>query len=849
MIQGLSQEVDKQSSQVERYFHFNFSTFILSKMPAIRNSFKIGKLVPYEDWHIKPSRSLTKRTTYNYEAQQVEFKNYCRKNNLNNIVTSLKLYDFITKVVIPTLSDSTKPVNIREIKLNVDAIVALQKHQESFGINSHGDPRNDQINHLLENYGIKNLKEKDEEIEISEDSELGEYSMAEFQQTMYKSLTKYAKSTLRSRLTFILSHLTLFDASSIRSIDLSGISIHLIPDTTDSTPLKVISFISGKDRENNNAVARHKDLEMCSVYALALWLFYRFQVSNEGFPNMLDGETWKSKELFIKLFNMGRRPNLSDNQSFKRGARRAQTLQLSDLYSGLNFNLTNQYISQGIGSHFLHLGGVSPLELDKLEDWRMQPVLDFSTIPQATIRFFAGFPTTPGTYYIPRSRVIPSDKLLEQVFPEIEENLSRLDEQPSSASQKEVAFLMMLKELRIVLLQDTAVLSKKYPSHHILQHSLFKSDEFIEFAQSMEESLSRTLESETTLIVSPDSSTEKSLKTPFEVSDETSSDIFKVAFSEVTIVSEKNQETLEKLFQTELAPQTELPSASEKLCQVEAELMEVKTESTLLKAQLLKVNAETKSTTAELAQLKAGVKILWDIIKENVVNKSQTELAVVRATSETQNQDWDQSQEGNLHSSMSKSDHFLANSEVSPSNFRNKDQQTSENPVQRGLSLKGPQKSLTLIQRLWQMREIKSPQKSPQPQNQGPERQCLNFEVAKFIFNPSVTSVEDLWTEWYEGTSSKPSVVSLDYIYGSSWRRKKPKITRQYECFSRIIDEVNDTINNYGFSRRKVFDRIERERIKIHTGGKGSLGLFLFSESLLAFRQKGRGNMVRYLSD
>lgn len=122
-----------------------------------------------------------------------------------------------------------------------------------------------------------------------------------------------------------------------------------------------------------------------------------------------------------------------------------------------------------------------------------------SRLPKKFIRTMAGFPGTGSGYYLPRAQQKPSLALQQEVFPWVEAAELRiarrgkrkaysdggLDEDDFAAQ----GFIELLKTLRIVLLQDLAVLRGRFPDLLLFQHPLFSSAGYLEFAASVQHGL------------------------------------------------------------------------------------------------------------------------------------------------------------------------------------------------------------------------------------------------------------------------------------------------------------------------------------------------------------------------
>jgi hypothetical protein len=108
------------------------------------------------------------------------------------------------------------------------------------------------------------------------------------------------------------------------------------------------------------------------------------------------------------------------------------------------------------------------------------------------MRIVAGFSASPGDYFLARAAHEPPYILQKQLWPWIEEWEPRfeacarrqcwaeggLDDDDLAAD----GFLKLMRRLRIVLLQDLAVLQPRYPSLPFFAYAPFNGPEWDEFA-------------------------------------------------------------------------------------------------------------------------------------------------------------------------------------------------------------------------------------------------------------------------------------------------------------------------------------------------------------------------------
>jgi hypothetical protein len=113
-------------------------------------------------------------------------------------------------------------------------------------------------------------------------------------------------------------------------------------------------------------------------------------------------------------------------------------------------------------------------------------------LPIKFLRTMAGFEARPGSFYLARATHQPPDALLREVWPWVEEWEERVrlrgegrNWENGGLDQDDVAakkFLQLLRYLRVVLLQDLAVLQPRFPGLPHFGSPLFSRPEWREFA-------------------------------------------------------------------------------------------------------------------------------------------------------------------------------------------------------------------------------------------------------------------------------------------------------------------------------------------------------------------------------
>jgi hypothetical protein len=137
------------------------------------------------------------------------------------------------------------------------------------------------------------------------------------------------------------------------------------------------------------------------------------------------------------------------------------------------------HMGRGSGSRIADVLGASEPDIRRSGRWNQQAVSCYLTsLPRETMRTLARFPKDRGHFYIPRAAVEPPESLQEQIFPEVThwatvhglfgESVGDPTVEHSIATD---GFLMLMKLLRTIFLQDSVFLHDLYPTLFIWKHN------------------------------------------------------------------------------------------------------------------------------------------------------------------------------------------------------------------------------------------------------------------------------------------------------------------------------------------------------------------------------------------
>jgi len=116
-----------------------------------------------------------------------------------------------------------------------------------------------------------------------------------------------------------------------------------------------------------------------------------------------------------------------------------------------------------------------------------------SHLPKKFLRRVAGFTSDEGGYFLPRAQAAPPPELLEKIWPWVEKWEERFRKrslrktwEEGGLDEDDVAgqgFLALLCHLRVVLLQDLAVLQPDYPDLPFFRHEVFRMPSWVPYSE------------------------------------------------------------------------------------------------------------------------------------------------------------------------------------------------------------------------------------------------------------------------------------------------------------------------------------------------------------------------------
>src|ERR1700730_18520918 len=181
--------------------------------------------------------------------------------------------------------------------------------------------------------------------------------------------------------------------------------------------------------------------------------------------------------LLISIFSRAKKPTLCGVKVRYFGTN-AQTLEL---------HKSNHITSGSIGARTANELGADGEEIRRHGRWcgdRLSSAY-LSPISRVTVRVLAGFSKERGTYFLERANLEVPATVLKQIFPQVDEWEQKVQVATRSPGIATASFLQVMRFLKTVILQDSLLLSQKFPSSALWQHPVFLSAEYQQFrAQS-----------------------------------------------------------------------------------------------------------------------------------------------------------------------------------------------------------------------------------------------------------------------------------------------------------------------------------------------------------------------------
>lgn len=284
----------------------------------------------------------------------------------------------------------------------------------------------------------------------------------------------------------------------------------MLPDTEGPTPCECLIFILQNGKTNRNSKKqymggiRHRDVRLCTISALAQMLFWRWKCGGEVIPDFRTRRQWYNRKLII-----GQVSQPESEISYA-----TQLEHINNVFNAVGVESTTKtQAMRGCGARQAELHGVAQsqvipsffhlliyeanfqlfVQIARAGRWQSGAMTGayltvLTYLPLKFLRRVAGFSPAGGTFHLPRAIEDPPLELQQQIWPFLEELVERHRKQKDGhdwyaggMDQSDIQrqnFVKMLLRLRVILLQDLAVLQSEYPQYILFTAQAFATEEW-----------------------------------------------------------------------------------------------------------------------------------------------------------------------------------------------------------------------------------------------------------------------------------------------------------------------------------------------------------------------------------
>ena len=306
---------------------------------------------------------------------------------------------------------------------------------------------------------------------------------------------------LRTRVDLLFGHYYLLRGENRRKLELADLSLLDYPREEGPTLCGcLVSLLQdGKmkktARKEFMGSLRHKDPLFCTQGALAQLLFWRWHIVGEPAPSFRRRQDWYRIKVLV---GQDRQEELS------------YSTQLQDtwrVFGAVGLTTAKKtHLPRRVGAQEAETYGTSLAQISQAGRWNQSVLCQayLTHLPRQFMRIVAGFSSTQGDYFLPRAVYEPPLALQRQLWPWVEEWEPRFEARSrrrrwaqGGLDEDDLAgdgFLKLMRRLRIVLLQDLAVLQPRFPSLPFFNHAPFHGREWDAFARTVQASVEDTTE-------------------------------------------------------------------------------------------------------------------------------------------------------------------------------------------------------------------------------------------------------------------------------------------------------------------------------------------------------------------
>ena len=260
----------------------------------------------------------------------------------------------------------------------------------------------------------------------------------------YFGRPKMQTEALRDRMIFLMNHMMLLRGETSREIDLSHMfSLEFTDEGVPRCPVFAFMILNGKTNQDNqklySGVIRHKNVNTCALGAVGFYLFHRFHMTNERFPDFSENRNWFS----IKLC-----PGRSSDTT-KAVCYNTQLNSVNRAFDALGiYSSKKTHSCRGSGAREAEMAGASLDYIRRVGRWNSETMENsyLTCLPRQAMRIIHDFPEEheifkPATFlsfseeslFAISNTTPPAEVEMDRVVPHINGRFNELSDQAQSA--------------------------------------------------------------------------------------------------------------------------------------------------------------------------------------------------------------------------------------------------------------------------------------------------------------------------------------------------------------------------------------------------------------------------------
>ena len=360
-------------------------------------------------------------------------------------------------------------------------------------MNTHPSPREETVRDYIKTLQRRDAQQDRQQFaDKARDTLLDGYSEDEFEEVCSQLWQHGSQSSpechFRTLVDILLGHYMLTRGGDRRAAEISDLFTFEFKGEgpTRCMPL-IFTTRAGKQNQHGRletiGALRNRRPLICMLSGLAFYLLYRWDLSEEAFPDFSERSAWYGTRL-IKAMAGDPSAAFSYNSQREWVAKAFQ-------YAGIR-SQKKTYLGRSAGAKLVELKGVSEDQIRRAGRWNQEQMVGcyLNCLPRKFMRTMAGHPPQIGCFEVPRASVTPPDELLSLVWPQLDAWRGRFGLQPGQINDLAADGLTsLLFYLREVVLQDSVAMRRRFPRHPVWNHPVFQHQAYGAFAQQVEASL------------------------------------------------------------------------------------------------------------------------------------------------------------------------------------------------------------------------------------------------------------------------------------------------------------------------------------------------------------------------